>query len=42
MLVPGMTLVAVVIVVHLIWIAFGSPLMPPMGQGKCINQVKIS
>jgi hypothetical protein len=40
MLVPGMTLVAVVIVVHLILIAFGSPLMPPMGQGKCIKEAK--
>jgi hypothetical protein len=42
MLVPGMTLVAVVIVVHLVLIAFGSPLMPPMGQGKCIREAKYS
>jgi hypothetical protein len=37
-----MTLVAVVIVVHLVLIAFGSPLMPPMGQGKCVSQGKNS
>jgi hypothetical protein len=42
MLVPGMTLVAVVIMVHLVLIACGSPLMPPMGQGKCMNQGKNS
>jgi hypothetical protein len=35
MLVPGMTLAAVVIVLHLALIVFGSPLMPAMGQGKC-------
>jgi hypothetical protein len=40
MLVPGMTLIAVVIVVHLALITFGSPLMPSMGQGKCISQTK--
>jgi hypothetical protein len=37
MLVPGATLVATVIVVQLASMVFGSPLMSPLGQGKCIH-----